>query len=107
MRVRGEILIFCAGGVRHQCRLACAEKAREHCDGQWAFARRLHGLGRGLDGFEEVRVLTFLLLRAVRVRMGMVVGHFHCFGVLLAVVWVLSAICSQAIISAITLILAA
>ena len=74
MRVRGEILIFCAGGVRHQCRLACAEKAREHCDGQWAFARRLHGLGRGLDGFEQFGVLTFLLLRCV-VRVVMAVRH--------------------------------
>ena len=68
--------------MRHQRRLARAEKAREHSDGQWAFARRFHGLGRGLDGFEQVRVLTFLLLRAVRVRVGMVVGHFCNFGLL-------------------------
>ena len=61
-------------------------------DWQWAFARSLHGLGGRLDGFEQVRVLTFLLLRTMRVvgvmramRVGMAVGHFVALAVLVVV----------------------
>ena len=82
IRGRREILIFNAGELRHQGRFARAEEAAQYRNRQWTFARRLHGLGRGLDGFEQVRVLIFLLLRAVRVRVGMAVGHNCCFGVL-------------------------
>ena len=78
--------------LRHQRRLASSEEAAQDSYGQWAFARRLHGLGRGLDGFEQVRVLTFLLLRAMRVvgvmramRVGMAVGHFVALAVLVVV----------------------
>ena len=58
-----------------QRRLARAEEAAQDGDGQWSLAGLLHGRGRGLDGFEQVRVLTFLLLcavvRAVRVAVAM------------------------------------
>ena len=104
VRGRREILIFNAGELRHQGRFARAEEAAQYRNRQRALAGSFHALGRGLDGFEQVRVLSFLLLRAVRVRVGMVVGHFRSFGVLLAVVWVRGAICSHAIISAINLI---
>ena len=63
--------------MRHERRLAGAEEARQNGDGQRALARRVHRLGRGLDGFEQVRVLALLLaLRVGAVRMGMAVGHF-------------------------------
>ena len=68
--------------MRHQRRLARAEEAAQDGDGQWSLAGLLHGRGRGLDGFEKVRVLTFLfLMRVIRVvRVGVAMRrHFSQF----------------------------